>query len=228
MLNLELPFRLTVTTPASFFRSNRTEFPGTEQTEIILEGLSISIKAGARIYEVASVFSPGAGRGPSSGTAWTRSVWQVDDGISIEQQMAMPAGGDALAISWRSIGRPLFPSRFEVSPIFSAAEPFAETGFRFEPETNGGRLTWQPLENSSKIIADTNGRFDSIGSSSGAGVIPAAFEFTLSPQPAVLIFSSESPRQAGTDPLIGGFLAHLSSDPEATIEPNRLSNLAAA
>lgn len=228
MLNLQLPFRLSAKPSTSFFRGNRTEFLRAERSEIVLEGLSISIKAGARIYEVSSDRSQGVGAGPSAGTAWTRWLWRLDDGISIEQQMAVPAEGDAFAISWRSIGRPLFPCRFEVRPIFSAVEPFAETGFGFEPETNGGRLAWQPLDNSSKIIADTNGRFDPIGSSSGADVVPAAFEFTLTPQPAILIFSSESPRQAGLDPLIGGFLARLSAHPTATTEPNRLSNLAAA
>lgn len=226
MLKLQLPFRLTIKTPGSLFWSNRAEFGRTQAAEIILEGLSISIKAGARIYEVSS-FCEGGG-GPSCGTAWTRCLWQLDDGVAIEQQIAIPADGDALAISWRSIGRPLVPCRFDVSPIFSACEPFTETGFRFEPETNGGRLAWQPLPNSSQIIADTNGRFDPIGPLSGAGVVPAAFEFDLSPQPAVLIFSSESPRPAGTDPLIGGFLARLSADPVTTGEAARLRKLAAA
>ena len=226
-VELGITFSAHVQNAASFFRKRRPEFGRSDPAEIILEGLSISIKAGARIYEVSSVFQ-GAGGGPSCGTAWTRCLWQLDDGISIEQQLAIPAGGDALAVSWRSIGRPLVPCRFEVSPVFSAPEPFTETGFRFEPETNGGRLTWQPLPNSSKIIADTNGRFDPIGPLSGAGVVPATFEFTLRPQPALLIFSSESPRQTGTDPLIGGFLARLSVDPVAATEPDRLRNLAAA
>lgn len=226
MLNLELPFRLTIKTPVPFLRNHRPQSRRTQSAEITLEGLSITIKAGRRVYEVSSVCQ-GAG-GPSCGTAWTRCLWQLDDGISIEQQIAIPAGGDALAISWRSIGRPLSPCRFRVSPVFSAHEPFTGAGFRFEEETNGGRLAWQPLPNSSQIIADTNGRFDPIGSLTGADVVPAAFEFDLSPQPAVLIFSSESPRRAGTDPLIGGFLARLSADPVATGEAARLSNLAAA
>ena len=169
MLKLQLPFRLNVKAPRAFLRAGLPESRRKNPAEIILEGLSISIKAGARIYQVSSDRSQGVGAGPSSGTAWTRWLWQLGEGFSIEQQMAIPADGDALAISWRSIGRPLFPCRFEVRPIFSAPEPFAATGFRFEPETNGGRLTWRPLENSSKIIADTNGRFDPIGSPSGAG-----------------------------------------------------------
>ena len=226
MLNLELPFRLTIKTPAPFFGNHQPQSRRTQSTQVTLEGLSIAIKAGQRVYEISSV-CPSA-EGPSCGTAWTRCLWQLEDGVAIEQQIAIPADGDALAISWRSIGRPLVPCRFDVSPVFSAREPFTETGFRFEPETNGGRLACQPLPNSSQIIADTNGRFDPIGPLSGAGVVPAAFQFDLSPQPAVLIFSSESPRQAGTDPLIGGFLARLSADPVTTDEVARLPDLAAA
>jgi hypothetical protein len=228
MLNLKLPFQLARNKSAHFFRRDRRALERAESTEVVLEGLSISIKTGAGIYEVSSLRSLQTAAGPSAGTAWTRWLWQFNDGFTVEQQLAIPVGGDALAISWRLIGRPLFPCHFEVSPIFSATEPFAETGFQFDPETNGGRLTWQPLPDSSKIIADTNGRFDPIGPFSGGSVVPAAFEFTLSPQPAVLILSSELPRRIGTDPLIGGFLARLSAAPLLTTQSSHCGRLAAA
>lgn len=227
MLTLELPFRLAVKTPTTFLRAGLAGIPRQESAAVILEELLISVQAGTRIYEVSSDYSLKDGREPSHRTAWARWLWQLDDGILIEQQLAVPADGDALAVSWRSIGQPLVPCRLEVSPVFSAAEPFTEAGFRFEPETHGERLTWQPLAHSSKIIADTNGRCDSIRSFSDSNV-PAAFEFNVSRQPAVLIFSSESPRLPGTDPLIGGFLAQLGADPAATTEPHHLRSLAAA
>src|SRR6186713_316447 len=55
MLNLELPFRLTIKTPAPFFGNHRPQSRRTQSTQVTLEGLSIAIKAGQRVYEISSV-----------------------------------------------------------------------------------------------------------------------------------------------------------------------------
>lgn len=227
MLTLGLPFRITVKTPITSLRNGLAGMARQESAAVILEELLISIQAGPRIYQVSSNHTFKDGRESSYGRAWPRWLWQLGDGIWIEQQLAVPTDGNALAISWRSIGQPHVPCCLKVSPVFSAAEPFTEAGFRFEPETHGQRLTWQPFAQASKIIADTNGRCDSIRSLSDSR-LPAAFEFNLSSRPAVLIFSSEFPRLPGTDSLIGGFLARLGADPSANTEPYYLRNLTAA
>jgi hypothetical protein len=99
MLKLQLPFRLTLKTPASFFRSNHTAVRW--EDGVILEGLSISIRVGLRTYEVSSDCSLDESLDASRGTAWRRWRWQLDDGISIEQQMIVSAKGDALSLPVR-------------------------------------------------------------------------------------------------------------------------------
>jgi len=229
MLDLELPFQLIVRGPGALPQGTLPELRRSTRAEVILEGLSISIKAGTKTYEVSSDRPPeNHDSGPFVRTTWTRWTWRLIDGISIEQQMMTPMGGDAVAISWRTNVPTFAPCRLSASPIFRAAQPFRGAGFESEPKTNGGRLAWQPLKHSSKVIADLNGRFCPITSPVGSGIVPASFEFDLSPHPAVLIFSAECPRQIAADPLIGGFLAQLSVERAPTAERNHFRHLVAA
>jgi len=227
MLNLQLPFQLIARGPGALPQTSLPELRRSTTAEVILEGLSISIKAGTKTYEVSSDCPP-EHDGSCRRTTWTRWIWPLIDGVSIEQQMLMSTGGDAVAISWRTNGPAFFPCRLAVSPIFRTPQSFWGAGFEFEPETSGGRLAWQPLKDSSKVIADLNGRFSPITWPVGSGIVPASFEFDLSQHPAVLIFSAEFPRQAAADPLIGGFLAQLSAQRAPTAERNHFRHLVAA
>jgi hypothetical protein len=80
-------------------------------------------------------------------------------------------------------------------------------GFRFESEENGGRLAWLPNVRGQKIIADTNGRYcdepaRSLDNPAPAFVgsknliAPRTFEFQLTDQPSVPIFSTEGRAKA--------------------------------
>jgi hypothetical protein len=103
MLNLELPFQLIARGPGALSQSSLPELRRSTTAEVILEGLSISIKAGRKTYEVSSDRPPEHdGTGSFRRTTWARWLWPLIDGMSIEQQMMMPMGGDAVAISWRT------------------------------------------------------------------------------------------------------------------------------
>ncbi|MGH8094755.1 MAG: hypothetical protein ACREIF_15005 [Chthoniobacterales bacterium] len=100
MLKLELPFHLVAR--GAFLRNNFEEVHRPRANEVILEGLSISIAAGTKTYEVSSERPPGHD-GPGSlpsGMLWSRCLWPLIGGISIEQQMMIPADGNAPAVSW--------------------------------------------------------------------------------------------------------------------------------
>jgi hypothetical protein len=239
MLKLELPFHLAKSADERCLRSGIGERrPRT--SEIILAGLSISIETAGKTYEV-SANEYSASDSPSfRGTTWPRSLLPLTSGMSVEQQMLLPAGGDAIAMSWRLLGRTLLPARLRVSPIFLAREPISAGGFEIEPETSGGRLAWRPHDDSAKIIADTNGRCaggatsigldlaGSIDSPVQSGVTPATFQFHLGLRPAVLIFSAEPQSQAEADPLIGGFIAQLAQQRTGVTEYDHRRELVAA
>jgi len=190
---------------------------------VILDSLSISIGVGGRNYQVFSERRPEGNGTPFRGMLWPRCLLPLADGVVIEQQMLVPTHGDAVALSWRLLGRPTFPARLKAAPIFRATRPFVDAGFEIEAETNGGRLAWRPYDRSSKIIADTNGRFVAT-----RGVIPGSFEFELSLHPSVLIFSSEPRSESCLDPLIGGFLAQLTAQRKTMPVHDPLRQLIAA
>ena len=223
MLKLELPFHLIESSRGAFFQSSENSSPKIH--ELILDALSISIETAKNRYQVVSDRRPEPdGAGPFRGMLWPRCLLPLGGGAAIEQQMLFPARGDAVAFSWRLIGHATFAVRLNATPNFDAPRPFATIGFEIEPETNGGRLAWRPYHRSSKIIADTNGRF--VAAVSGAN--PGSFEFELSRHPAVLIFSSEPRVDSGLDPLIGGFLAQLTEERAAKTDHDRLRQLIAA
>jgi hypothetical protein len=222
MLKLELPFHLSQI--PHFLRSDLVEIVPRKSLEVVLEALSVSVETGHNAYQFVSDHRPEPdGMGPFRGMLWPRSLLPLGDGIAIEQQMLFPGKGDAVAFSWRLLGRPTFPARLTAAPIFSATRPFGAAGFEIEAETNGGRLAWRPYDRSSKIIADTNGRLVAT-----PGVIPGSFEFELSPHPSVLIFSSEPRSESGLDPLIGGFLAQLTVQRGRTADHDEPRQLIAA
>ncbi|MGB8342497.1 MAG: hypothetical protein WCE51_12970 [Chthoniobacterales bacterium] len=229
MLKLQLPFHLTERTGGTFFRSSPSELRREKVSEVILEGLSIVIEMPGKIYTVSSDRPPQSDySSPASSAIWPRWRWALTDEISVEQQMVLPARGNALAISWRLIGLTFVPVRLEARPVFSVSQPCPSNGFQIEPETDGSRLTWRPSDCSSKIIADTNGCLVEGTLTTESGLIPSTFQFELRPCPSVLIFSSESQNEAGVDPLIGGFLADLAVQRATTLVRHDPRNLVAA
>ncbi len=228
MFKLELPFHLIEFADQRLFRSGVRE-RRVKASEIILVGLSIRVETSGGNYEICSEECPASDTPSFRGTIWPRSLLPLPCEMSVEQQMLLPAGGDAVAISWRLVGRTLFPARLRVSPIFLAREPISAANFEIEPESNGGRRAWRPYDHSSKIIADTNGRCaGGTRSFIQSGVTPATFEFDLSSRPAVLVLSAELQTPADANPLIGGFLAQLAQQRTAMTEYDHRRDLVAA
>jgi hypothetical protein len=228
MLKLELPFHLTEFRDERLFRSSVAQSRVTT-SEIVLMGLSIGIETGGKTCEICSDDCPDSDTPSFRGTVWPRSLLPLSREMSVEQQMFLPAGGNAVAISWRLVGQALSPARLRVSPIFIAGKPISAAKFEIEPEPNGGRLAWRPYDHCSKIIADTNGRC--AGGTSffmRSGRTSSIFEFDLGSRPAVLIFSAELESSADANPLIGGFLAQLAEHRTAMTEYDHRRDLVAA
>jgi hypothetical protein len=116
--------------------------------------------------------------------------------------------------------------RLTVKPFFSGCggpRSYRDLGFHFDPEENGGRLTWLPNVRGPKVIADTNGEYhndptrfiecsraqETESTSSENLVAPGTFEFELSSSPSVLIFSMEGDAKTQHTQHVGAFLAGL-------------------
>ena len=81
------------------------------------------------------------------------------NGGLIEQQMFLPHDGSAVALSWTLQGNTGIAAQLVVRPFFCGCGPrcYRDVGFCFDPEENGGRLTWLPNVRGPKVVADTNG-----------------------------------------------------------------------
>jgi len=150
--------------------------------------------------------------------AWPRSRFQISANLIIEQQMFVSDDESDIAISWELRGQ-LVPAQLAVRPYFAgcASRGYRDTGFHFESEQEGGRLTWLPTVRGPKIIADTNGRYtdeplrlaETMEDADIEQLIaPGRFEFQLSHHPSVLIFSIDRAKTQ-RQKQIGAFLAGL-------------------
>ena len=214
MLKLNLTFHLS-DYPQTVLLGSRCVNHRPQKSEVVLSGLSISIETAGRNYQVISDLPPEPDRpGASDGLIWPCCLLSLPGGASIEQQMMLPATGNAAAISWRLRGRAESPVILRASPLFRVPRPAASTSFAIEPEVDGERLAWCPFLSSSKIFADTNGRLVKTIGRAEDGITPGSFEFVLCPRPALLIFGSETCHGTNVNPLLGGFLARLA--PERT------------
>jgi hypothetical protein len=206
---LEQPARyLPIGAPASFVR------PG--YRELTLRGFDVRLEIGGRIYELSSSNAPGNDGLRSRGLALARQVMPLAPAMSLEQQILLPNAGDAVAISWRLVGKKIAPVRLTATPIFSSAEPTSSEIFTFDAEHDGGRLTWLPFRRACKIIADANGRCTEPSltikpDGEQSSMAPSAFVFNLGRRPSLLLLSVELPINGAPDPLMGAFLADLAN-----------------
>jgi hypothetical protein len=172
--------------------------------------------------------------------AWPQSCFQIQNGLTIEQQMFVSHDTSDIAISWE-LGRQATLARLVVQPYFTGCGPrsYRDAGFRRETEENGGRLYWVPSVCGPKIIADTNGHYvdepirsareivRSISKSQSLAA-PGRFEFELSRHPSILIFSSEGRLQPQNQQFIGTFLANLMQPEPERLELEAAQHLIAA
>jgi hypothetical protein len=158
MLNLAISFQLIARGPGALPHSSHPELRRSTTAEVILEGYRSRSRQGQRHTKSLQIVRRSTTAPVHSAEQHARWLWPLIDGMSIEQQMTMPMGGEALAVSWRVNGPTFFPCRLGVRPIFRPPQPFRGAGSEFEPEPNGGRLAWQPLKHSSRVIAPAMSR----------------------------------------------------------------------
>lgn len=234
MIKVESPFKLLEPPPHPLGgRLRPTLFREPRTRELLLRGALVSLETAGKIYDLATrQASPDNGL-RTHGFAWSRDVVSLAGGGAIEQQIFRAHGGNTVVFSWRVLGPVAETVRLTATPVFSANDALTRSPFAFEPETNGGRLTWQPFPRATRIIADTNGRCTTAEARAGfaAGptlALPSIFEFTLGTRPSLLILSVESPENARVDPLLGGFLAAVAESRPCASGDEYLPHLAAA
>jgi hypothetical protein len=179
-----------------------------------LIGLEVILTTARGTYTISSNgsvadFSSPFGGGLFGAISWPRSQFRLAPGVVLEQQMFFPNDGDQQLHSPGNytLNCPCKGGSQSSRSFPAAAHPrsYRDLGFHFDPEENGGRLTWLPNVRGPKVIADTNGEYhndptrfiecsraqETESTSSENLVAPGTFEFELSSCPSVLIFSME-------------------------------------
>lgn len=92
---------------------------------------------------------------------WPRWTWALPDGTRIVQELFVPKGTAAVALSWRRIAGS-GPARLEVRPFFSGRDYHAlhheNPAFRFEAEERGrGLWSFHPYDGVPAVVARSNG-----------------------------------------------------------------------
>jgi len=216
MIQIGAPFKLLEQPRRYLPIGAPSSFASRGYREVTLLGFDVRLEIGGRTYELSSSNAPGKDGLRSRGLAFARRVVPLAPAMSLDQRVLLANADDAVAISWRLLGKKIARVQLTATPIFSSAEPTSSEIFTFDAEHDGGRLTWLPFRRACKIIADTNGRcteasltLKSDGEQSSTA--PSAFVFDLGRRHSLLLLSVELPTNGASDPLIGAFLADLAN-----------------
>ena len=76
---------------------------------LMLRGIEIAIETSNAVYTLSSETPLLESSDPSRATAWPRWVFRLPNGSSIEQQMVLPRGHNAVAFSWRLLDESASP-----------------------------------------------------------------------------------------------------------------------
>jgi hypothetical protein len=216
MIQIGAPFKLLEQPRRYLPIGAPSSFASRGYREVTLRGFDVRLEIGGRLYELPSSNTLGNDGLRSRGLAFARRVAPLAPAMSLDQQILLANTGDAVAISWRLLGKQIAPVRLTATPIFCSAEPTSSEIFTFDAEDDGGRLTWLPFRRACKIIADTNGRCTEASltlRSDGEQSItaPSAFVFNLGRRHSLLLLSVELPTNGAPDPRMGAFLADLAN-----------------
>jgi predicted glycogen debranching enzyme len=173
-------------------------------------------------YSSGATDPDGASRLESFGDEpWPRWSFRLEDGTEVEQEVFVPHGMPAVALSWRIVGKPK-AATLTVRPFLSGRDYHSlhheNPNFRFEPEIEGDRVTWRPYDSLPSVSALANGGYfhepywyrnflyeeerarglDHLEDLASPGV----FRFDLERGEAVLVFSTLAPREASAGRLI--------------------------
>jgi predicted glycogen debranching enzyme len=94
---------------------------------------------------------------------WPRWVYQIEEGLLVEQEAFVPRGASVTVLRWRLSGNG--PASLMVRPFLSGRDFHAthhENGvFNFTAEVAGDRVTWSPYPGVPRVTARSNGQYRS-------------------------------------------------------------------
>jgi predicted glycogen debranching enzyme len=142
---------------------------------------------------------------------WPRWRYRLNDRLVVEQELIVPHGKSAVALSWKCAGTPEPGTKLKVR-LFLAGRDFHAThhenaSFRFDGQQDFERIAWWPYDGVPGVIARSNGAYRAdptwyrnflYTGEQGRGLdccedlaSPGIFEFDLSRKPAVLVLSAD-------------------------------------
>jgi predicted glycogen debranching enzyme len=93
---------------------------------------------------------------------WPRWTFQLEDGTSLEQEILVPRGAGAAAVTWR-LSEMRAGVTLAVRPLLSGRDHHAlhheNPHFRFDAAQSGDRVEWRPYPSVPAIVAKSNGRY---------------------------------------------------------------------
>jgi predicted glycogen debranching enzyme len=145
---------------------------------------------------------------------WPKWRYAIADGLRIEHELFVPHGSSAVVLTWRVIGG-ASECTLSVRPFLSGRDYHSlhagNSGYRFDPKLNGGKVAWRPYSDMPSIHALSNGEYihepqwyrNFIYEEESARGLnytedlasPGAFRWDLSRGPAALILAAEGHEQ---------------------------------
>lgn len=94
---------------------------------------------------------------------WPTWRFELDGGLTVEQELFVPYGQSALVLIWRLTGDPGGSAKLTVRPLLSGRD-FHGTHhennlFRFDAESGGDRVRWKPYHDIPAVVARSNGLY---------------------------------------------------------------------
>ena len=109
MIKIGALFKLMEQLPAYLPLGAPASFACPSYKEVTLRGFDVRVEIGGRIYELSTRHTPSNDGLRLRGLAFARRVVPLAPGMSLEQQILLPNGGDAVATSWRLLGEKITP-----------------------------------------------------------------------------------------------------------------------
>jgi predicted glycogen debranching enzyme len=150
---------------------------------------------------------------------WPTWRFELDGGLTVEQELFVPYGQSALVLIWRLIGEPGDSAKLTVRPLLSGRDfhgtHHENNSFRFDAELRGDRVRWQPYHDIPAVVARSSGLYQHAPTwyrnfcyteerARGLDYLedlasPGLFEWNLKTGPAFLVLSAEGFTKIGDE-----------------------------
>jgi predicted glycogen debranching enzyme len=94
---------------------------------------------------------------------WPAWRFELDAGLTVEQELFVPYGQSALVLIWRLTGQPGEYAKLRVRPLLSGRDfhgtHHENDSFRFDAESSGDRVRWKPYHDIPAVIARSSGLY---------------------------------------------------------------------